>query len=212
MAKTSPEYKSISTLLYEHIGGPYKAGVLQDDPIYFANGPYRFMQNGRNDNDVQWTDFQNDALRMKILMTPKHPFYECQVGENYAKAFAGSLIPAEERDLFKLEWIAMYDQIRVMGVDIKDKDGMFVLPDYEYFEDQLNKASSSESDYTFKDLREEFAFTIRRCIAFNYKETLRINSNLKPDETPISIPDRSKNRMEAITKQVDKELSGRGGK
>lgn len=177
-----------------------------NQPVYFVEGPYRFFQDGTVDK-LEYMDFGPDIVAMSKFMSPTNTPYNTLVTLD---AFKDSATPAEDKEMFKFEWVAMFDQIKFMAADIKDKGGMFVLPNFEYFSERFNKVSSNHTSLT--SLRRELSTVIRDCIAQNYNEVERLNANLDNDHK-IKYYKRSASFMRRVAEQEKtKANAGKGGK
>ncbi len=189
-------------------------------PRYTTDGPYKFTQDGLEEI-VEWNDFKYDVTQIKKMMSPKGPFYEAMCSpESVEYSYKDTKTPDEDRELFKLDWIAMYDQFVSMATDIKASGGLFISPDFEYFKEKFDKIDITrnaggkvviQNPTEATSLRVEFSSVIKECIAHNYKEVQRLNALLEEKDKIVPLA-RSKNHMERVTKEVEKSFGGKGGK
>lgn len=182
---------------------------LFDTKILETVGPYRICQDALN-STIELNAYRCGALQMLKMLSPMSNFYVKLCGDEYAKAVFGGAKAAElQRSLFKIEWVAMYDQIRVMGADIKANGGMFVFPNPYHFQNRL--AAATMDDAILPALKDEFRQVMRECIAFNYYEMKRLNGSLA-DENQVVAEPRTKVHMARVAREVDKWYQSKYGK
>lgn len=182
----------------------------QDKPLFFSDGPYTFLQDGKSEK-LEYITFSADLVTLKKFMHGNNQAYPLIVSVD---AFVGdSVTPEDDKTLFNYEWISMYDQIVHMAADIKDAGGMFVFPNPQYFETKFNHLlSNGKKKQDIISFRKEFSAVMRDCIAQNYNESNRLNKTLD-DEHKIQLPSRTATYMQRVAEQEEaKRTAGRGGK
>jgi hypothetical protein len=178
------------------------------EPILETKNGFCYIQNGTY-NPVPNNDTWNHVEPLLNILSADGDFFRLL-----------DLGSSEDGKILLEELQAFSYQISKMALQIKKLGGLATILDAQYFQNKIDKISNELENVPYKqarvlekekaaDFTVEARACIRKCVAENYKETKKLNSN----GASIEIPADKEELMKKITQKVEyDEKKGTVGK